>query len=156
MIELESLQAAITSLAGAGTLVRAMINVRDATVVNGKLSELASTLLEAQGHALSAQALVSALQRRVSELEKQLMDMQNWDAEKARYALHERGFGAFTYALKEGERGTDPAHELCAHCYQRGIKSILQYERSQAPGRPEWLSCKACGAEILVGGFRGK
>jgi hypothetical protein len=46
--------------------------------------------------------------------------------EKARYQLREVNTGVFAYVPKQGMEQGEPFHMLCANCYERGEKSILQ------------------------------
>jgi predicted SprT family Zn-dependent metalloprotease len=88
--------------------------------------------------------------------------LEAWETEKERYELKGLGTGGpFAYALKEDAKGADPAHYICASCYQRGEKSILQQE-FRVPGRDEVLVCHKCGSDLYVNGmprpehFRGR
>lgn len=69
---------------------------------------------------------MSASEQREAELEKTIVEMQNWNAESERYKLTEFTLGQFAYALKEELHASEPAHMICANCYQNLQKSILQ------------------------------
>ena len=66
--------------------------------------------------------------RAKEDLEKKLVEQENWDKDRARYHLARVGGGwnAFVYALKERKPAIEPAHWLCAHCYEEKKKSIFQ------------------------------
>lgn len=88
-----------------------------------------------------------ALIKRVEELEKQLVAFERWDSEKERYELKEVYPGSFAYVVKEAMRGAEPAHCICARCYENRQKSILQ-----SVG-PTHVACQACDAELKVRDF---
>jgi hypothetical protein len=82
--------------------------------------------------------------RSKDELEKKLIEQENWHNERARYHLKKVGGGVFVYALKESNATTEPAHWLCAHCYEEQKKSILQRNPY-----PTWL-CPRCKTKIVI------
>jgi hypothetical protein len=152
-LDTASFQAALGSLRTAGQIIKAMLDIRDATKQALKVSELSSAIIEAQSHTMSAYTEATALVQRVRELEQRIVDMEAWNAEKGRYELKEIAPGRFVYAVRDSERGTEPPHSLCTSCYQRGIKSILQHEQLDV-GRTRILVCHQCGAEVLESGVR--
>lgn len=147
MIDIATISGAISSLQAAGDIAKSMIGLRDAAAIQGKVIELQSVILAAQTSALSAQAEQSALLERIRRLEKEVADVKAWDTEKQRYELKEIVSGNFAYALKEGASPSEPAHKICAKCYQHGKKSILQ---KLIKGLLEYLHCHDCGAEIFI------
>jgi rubrerythrin len=83
-------------------------------------------IIALQEKIFAGNAAYSDLLQHKDELEKELMRLKDWEAEKARYALVELYDGALAYAVKEALRGTEPPHYICPSCYQQGKKSILQ------------------------------
>lgn len=71
-------------------------------------------------------AAYSDLMQHKDKLEKELVRLKDWEAEKARYELVELYDGALAYAVKDMMRGGEPLHYICPACYQQGKKSILQ------------------------------
>jgi hypothetical protein len=59
-------------------------------------------------------------------IEKQVAELEGWNAVKEKYTLTEVRPGAFGYAPKESDRMLEPSHYLCANCYQERHKSIFQ------------------------------
>ena len=70
--------------------------------------------------------------QRVSDLEKEVARFEEWAAEKKRYQLTDYGGATFAYALKPDAANGEPPHRLCAPCYQKGHKSILQFSNRGA------------------------
>src|SRR3954447_21958347 len=126
-IDFGSMSALASSLKMAADMTKAMIGIRDATMIQGKILELQGIILSAQSDALSAQSDQFALLDRVRHLEKEVADMKAWDAAKEGYALEEVSTGAFAYVLKPEAGGAEPRHWLCAACYGNRKKSILQF-----------------------------
>lgn len=139
-----SIGAALGSLKAAGEIAKSLIDLHDATKINSKVIELQSVILSAQSGALDAQAAQRTLLDRIGELEEEMARMEAWDAEKQKYELAERvpGESIFAYRLKEDTKGTEPPHWICATCYERGTKSILQ--KQPAVGRRTGHHCPAC------------
>jgi hypothetical protein len=53
----------------------------------------------------------------VGELEKEVVRLKAWGAEKERYQFAEVGTGAFAYTLKPTMANGEPFHMLCANCH---------------------------------------
>src|SRR5690606_27378746 len=142
-----SIQAAIGGLKTASDIAQSLVTLRDASVVQAKTIELQSVILAAQSSAIAAQSQQFALLERIRELEEHVARVEAWNTEKKRYKLTEIGFGQFAYILKEEESAGEPKHMLCANCYNRGEKSILQNELRN-PGRHTVTFCDNCNSEL--------
>jgi hypothetical protein len=84
-----------------------------------------------------------AQQDALMELQNQLKKSDAFQAEKARYTLTKTELGGFVYALKPGDNGGEPAHDLCVSCFQDEVKSVLQ------PVDFNTLGCPRCGSKVL-------
>lgn len=117
--------------------------------VQTRATQLLGIISDLQGTLLDMQTQMAAMAQRNAELEQRLLQMQHWQREETRYRLHRTDAGGFVYRYQGGADGRDePPHELCADCYQKGIKSILQ-----AAGTADWhlvAKCQACGAQVLI------
>lgn len=118
-------------------------DINDAAVRNAAVIEL-------QEKILAAQAQHAALIERVGELEKEVARLETWEAEQQRYQLTDYGSGTFAYAVKPEARGTEPDHRLCASCYQKGHKSILQFDVRDEHQQDRY-TCPACKTEFRFG-----
>jgi hypothetical protein len=101
------------------------------TEVDAKAIELQRVILSLLGDAVSAQAQQSAMVHRISDLEEEIRRVKAWEETKQRYALHEPRQGTFVYALKAQSGATEPPHWICAHCYEDGKRSILQFKEER-------------------------
>ncbi len=110
-----------------------------------------AAVIELQEHILAAREQQSALAERVRELEEEVARSETWNTEKQRYSLTQCALGAFAYVLKRAEARGEPGHALCATCYERGVKSILQTNGELMLARHAWV-CPSCGAEVKTHG----
>ncbi len=155
-MDMSSITAAIGSLKTASDIAKAMKDINDASLVQGKTIELQSEILSAQSSAIAAQSEQFSLLERIRNLEAEVTRMETWNAEKDRYKLHQVRDGLFTYILKDEEEAAEPSHQLCANCFNtQNKKSILQRE-TQAVGRAQTLVCLNCDSEIYLTGMRRK
>jgi len=115
---------------------RGLSDIHDTTVRD-------RAVLTLQREILDAQSQQSALIQRLGDLEKEVAGFHRWEAEKLRYQLEELPPGLFVYGIKDADRGSEPDHKLCANCYQKGIKSILQ-RSAPLRGETNWR-CHSCG-----------
>jgi hypothetical protein len=136
--------AGLGALKTAFDIAKGLKDIDDATRRNAAVIEL-------QEKILAAREAQSTLLDRVGELEEEVAGFETWDAEKQRYELKQlaRGGAAFAYALKANAQPAEPFHCICASCYQKRTKSILQYSRHVLIGGAELiLACPVCRAEV--------
>jgi len=115
-----------------------------------------AAVIELQEKILAAREAQSALLDRVSELEEKVAGFETWDTEKKRYELKQlvRSGPSFAYALKPDAQPPETFHCICATCYQKRVKSILQFARIVIPGSSEKvLACPVCKTEVHVIGW---
>ena len=149
-MDMGSILAAGQSLKLAADIAKGLIHIKSDTDVQAKVIELQSAILAAQSSALSAQSEQSAMLSQISNLEKEIAKVKAWEETKQRYKLISPRWGIFFLALKEECKGTEPPHWLCATCYEKGIKSIVQDNGNPYTDKMG-LVCHSCGAEIKTG-----
>jgi hypothetical protein len=138
---------AITGLGTFKTMLdmaKGLKDINDAAVRNTAIVELTEKII-------AAQAAQTALIARVSDLEKDLVRFENWEAEKQRYQLEELPPGILVRSLKPGMENGEPPHKICANCYEKGVKSPL-HNRGQANGLTHWR-CHTCGFNEKTGHY---
>ena len=150
MVDLMAIAGLVSSLKAATDISKTMVGLRDAAMIQSKVIELQGVILAAQQSALSAQSDQFAMLERVRELEKQIAQLEAWDAEKAHYELRELSPGAFAYVLKASAKTGEPPHWLCAACYQHSHKAILQDSGRTPKGRESIYKCPDCKNMVLV------
>lgn len=145
------LKAVTDPLKAASDLAQGLMDLRDVTKLGGVVVKLNAEIISAQRGALSAQQNEATMAEKIRELEAKIVSFENWDAEQKRYELQKLPPGVFVYALKADMAGSEPPHQICQTCYQRGKKSILQ---SDEPGNGiHHLTCTECKTELTVGHF---
>ncbi len=113
-------------------------------------------VIELREQILSAQAAQAQLVETVGELKKRVAELEAWDVDKQRYELKSVAPGSFAYALKKEAQGSKPAHQICAACYGRNKKFILQIMPTSAASLhlriPMKYQCPECKSEIVAEG----
>ena len=142
--------AAISSLKSASEIAKAMLGLRDAGLIQTKTIELQREILSAYSSALNAKEAQSALFERIRDLEAKIVEMETWEREKERYKLTDYGGGTFAYALKEEDEAGEPPHRICAVCFQKKHKSILQFKFMSSIGRDHY-ECPECSRIFAFG-----
>ncbi|MDY0241145.1 MAG: hypothetical protein RBR34_03100 [Rhodospirillaceae bacterium] len=132
---------------------RQAVQTLRAVILSMNRAEDSSPLYARQAEALSAlldvEEILNAQERQCRALEEKARAAQAWETEKARYVLERLPPGLFLYSLKEECAKDEPHHALCPACYQKAVKSILQYEAlSSDNGR---FFCPECGVSLPYG-----
>jgi hypothetical protein len=148
MVDVAAITGAIGSLKTAGDLAYAMLTLHDAKALQTKTIELNGIILAAQRDAMAAHAAQLELVAEVGQLKKEVADLKDWKADKARYQLTDIGGGVVALAIKESERKGEPFHRICADCAARGEKFYLQPHAS-GPHYDEFR-CSGCGFKIGI------
>lgn len=146
VIDYGQMAALATSLRSAGEIAKMMVGVRDAAMIQAKVIELQGIIMSAQASALATQSNQLTLLERIRQLEKEVAEMEAWEAEKDKYQLQERREYLYVYVLKTDANNSEPFHEICATCYQHRRKSILQGRRVSEDLRI--LFCPECKTEL--------
>ena len=98
--------------------------------LNNAIIDMQAAVLEAQSDAITSQQAHSRQNARIAEIEQAVSNFQDWETEKARYALVNTGTGnydgVFVYLLRSESAQGEPPHYICPRCFEQRIKSILQ------------------------------
>jgi len=108
-----------------GTAKR-LLETREEVKVNEVAIQLQGIVLDLQSEMMIIQSDYQNILRSREELEKKLVEQESWDKERARYVLKNVGAGVFVRALNATAIPSEPAHWLCANCYDEKKKSIMQ------------------------------
>jgi hypothetical protein len=146
MIGIMEIKAGYEGAKAALDIAKGVSSLKTETAVN-------AAIIDIQRHVVEAQQGLSTSLQKIDELEKEIVRLKDWSAEKERYELKDTGSGAVAYALKQSVAGGQPAHYLCADCFENGHKAYLQPEE-RVPGRDQFLVCNQCRADLLVRGSR--
>lgn len=113
---------------------------------NEGAKRLASDLLN---HLLRLQMQQLALQDALRNLQEEQRRIDRFQAEAVRYVLTQTEQGSFLYELDPDHANGEPAHCICATCYEKRIKSILQ------PVAHNTLTCGVCSGRFYRPDGRG-
>jgi rubrerythrin len=150
MVDMTAIAGAASALNSAYNLSKAALGLRDAVLMRGKITEMQGEISSAMANAIAAQHDQMAMLKRINDLEKEVADFKTWEAEKDRYELKSLGYGAFARMLKRDERGTEPPHWICEHCFQKGTIFTIQFTTegyTSKNARRGWF-CPSCHNEI--------
>lgn len=99
------------------SIAKSLVDIRDGQLFKEKVSELTDAILRAQSYALDFSERYAAADKRARDLEKKVVELDDWTKEKARYELEAILPGKFVYASKMGMGDSEPPHYICATCY---------------------------------------
>ena len=140
--------AILSSLKAAKDIAESLIGLSNAETVRTKVGEIKGKFLDAQDAIFAVNQERAALIDRVSELEQQIRQLEDWNIEKQKYELEDLGVGSFAYRSIACADALEPPHRLCARCYQDAKKSILQSILPQVYAGFYTLRCSRCGSEV--------
>ena len=120
------MKALIEAIGYTTAVVKTLKGMDDKVKLNEAIFGIQESLMSAQQMALENQQGMTALIEAKGALEKEIATLRAFEAEKARYAMHQTEAGGITYLVKEDARNGEPPHHICANCYQNSIKSVLQ------------------------------
>ncbi len=151
MADLSAIAAALSSLNALKDIAQAMIGLRDAQALQAKVIEFNNAIIEAQTKIFLVNEERTALLERISNLEKEVTDLEAWEATKDRYELKRTSGGGLVWSLKAEAQRSEAPHQICTNCYEKRKRSILQPKGRSgvAMTTPAKLYCPACKAEVL-------
>ena len=138
------ISAAVTSAKTALEIAKAAHGLTNYNELVAAVSEVNAKLMDATVVTLASLEKQSALASRVGDLEKELVQLKNWEAEANNYEVLEVARGLFAYVAKGNVQPLHSAHKLCSNCFLQYKKSFLQESRDTVPPRHYALSCARC------------
>ena len=109
-------------------IAKAVFDTRDATKIGELQLEFTTALLDVAQKQLAVTESYQATLDANKKLKQQIEAYERWEQDSQRYQLHQLEPGILVYALKPEHTTTQPAHWLCAACYDDRKKSVLQRE----------------------------
>src|SRR3989338_384021 len=116
--------AAIQSAKALSDLLKAGYELRNANEFAAAINELHAKLASALSVAAASEESKLALTRHVADLEKENVELKDWNRDAERYQLSEIATGVFAYRVKPGMEQDEPSHLLCANCFSQRQKAI--------------------------------
>ncbi|CAA0128951.1 Uncharacterised protein [Starkeya nomas] len=93
------------------------------------------------------------LRDRFADLERENAQLREFEIDRENYVLEAIGPHSTAYVRKTAGASNEAHPHLCAHCFDRKEKSILQFEKHDA--RTDVLKCHACGSTVHISADRG-
>lgn len=129
-------------------LIKANRSLRNFNELVAAVAEVNIELVAAHTALLACQKEQLTLSKRVGELEQEAVKLKNWDRERERYQLTEITTGVFAYGLKPGMETSEPSHHLCANCFAKYEKAILQIDHTL--GGESLIRCLRCDTTLIM------
>lgn len=146
---LSEIPAIVSALNGIKELAKAVSNSKVDAALREQAIESNFAITDALNALITLHAKYQAVLHEKDELEKRLMEMENWNEEAAKYTLTEMVQGVFVYALKDDYKTTAPAHWLCPKCYEDKKKSILQFKPTMTALEYSRFVCPRCTTAFI-------
>ena len=124
-IDVGSVAAVVGSLKTVQQMASGLFELRDKALIQSRVIELNQAIIDAQSSALLAQETEALLRQEIRSLKSQIADFEAWEATAQKYELKELMPGHFAYTLKSSMKGSEPAHQLCANCFQQRQNVIM-------------------------------
>lgn len=118
--------AAIQSVKVLGDILKSAHELKDSTALIVAVNEVQGKLTVAYEAVCNSQEKRLALQQKTTDLEKELNEIKDWNAEAGRYRLTEICEGVLVFTVKPGMEKNEPAHMLCTACHTKKQKGYLQ------------------------------
>jgi len=120
-VVLSEISIALKSFKTAAEITKSILNI-------SKDADLKDKIIELRNLILSLQSEYSTLLDVKDQLEKKLMEYEDWDKTESQYQLKEITPGIRVYSPKEDSGLSDSDHWLCPNCFNDRKKSILQLD----------------------------
>lgn len=144
------IQSAIAGLKSAAEIAKVVYSAKLDADTKEKVVALQELIFEARQSAFNAQNDLATVKQRVTDLEAQIAEFEQWGKESQRYKLfNPQGVNGVVFGLKESESNSEPPHYLCTNCYQQRRKSFLYTYKHPDATRSAFL-CSACKAQVPV------
>jgi hypothetical protein len=138
----------LSPLKTAGGMVEKLVDIRDTVKFGEATVKLQAQIMSAYQGAFAMKDRETALNEEIRQLKEEVTSLKTWDAEKQRYELVGLAPNVLAYAVKQGMRGTEPPHYICANCYANGKKSFMQQHVHGS--KLDMYKCNSCGENLKV------
>lgn len=140
---LTEITAAINSARATIAFVKGAKAAIDKVEISNQLAEIYDKIIAAQSQTLSLLSENVKLVQEKNDLNKKVVESENWQKTETEYELTEICPKRFIYVSKKSAESTQPEHWLCPNCWQQKKKSILQGKLERQ------YMCPACKFEFF-------
>lgn len=130
-------------------IVKANKGLMNYNEIVSAVAEVNEKLIEAHTVTLASQEKQTLLTDRVRELEKKIMEFENWESEIQKYKPHEFPSGTRALTLKPEMQQMEPLHYLCEACASKRQISRMQPDGFHN-GKGLFLRCHNCNLLIPI------
>ena len=121
-----TIASAINGIKSANDILLSLIKSKISHEIASALSDVQKQLGEALDSLIKAKIDQASALDEIKSLKAQIASFENWDSNIERYKLAPLwNTGAVAYFTKESLNSSEPAHALCANCYEQRKKHIL-------------------------------
>lgn len=143
----ESVSSAGGAIKNAVGVAREMQSMVTDYQVKEKTTELLDKLLDVQQQQFGLSDLLNSSKEKIIQLEDEKKQYENWESESEYYELFQPMPGTIVYRIKPSDEPNHIAIYLCASCYQKRKKSIIQFSATPTvAGRAVVMKCHDCNA----------
>jgi DNA repair exonuclease SbcCD ATPase subunit len=139
----------ITSALGAiktsSDIAREMASAQSLEEARQRTPELFGAMAEIQHRLAAMQLAYASLLEERDALAREVEEIRRARLDRERYMLHALPQGGLVYRFKASRESGAVPHDLCVHCYESGVKSILQPNGSH-------LVCPTCKTKLRAKG----
>ena len=118
--------------------------------VKSATSELLDAIIGVQNNLVSIQSSYRSLLDSKNEIEKELVDLKQWETTKLNHILKQITPGVFVYIMKEPGESPDNQYWLCANCFNTANQQSIYQNRIQGNVRWHIYYCPLCKNEIAI------
>jgi hypothetical protein len=110
---LEYLPQALTRLSSAFGIAKTMVGMRDEAILNGKVIELQSLIIDAQGKVYLGQQEQAETVKKAETLQAEIKRLKDWSEQKVPWRLEQIALGVWAYIAEDDEGPFVKAQKLC-------------------------------------------
>ena len=138
---LAEITAALSAIKTGSDIARDMAGADSLDHTRGRTPELYGAMDEIQHRLAAMQLAYASLLEERDALAREVEEIRQSRMERERYVLHQLPQGGLVYRFKASRESGAVPHDLCVHCYEGGVKSILQPNGSH-------LVCPTCKTRL--------
>ncbi|HRZ07807.1 MAG TPA: hypothetical protein P5102_17010 [Candidatus Competibacteraceae bacterium] len=131
--------AALAAYNHASNIIKSLFELKISTAIVEQLNVLNKEIFAIHSSNLELQQQLSAAHTEIANLKKEIISFEQWDNQKNRYKLYSPWNGAIVYAITEANSNGEPAHWLCAKCFDERKRAFLNHRRNKDSGYEEFF-----------------
>ena len=143
---LPEITAAVKSIGVAVKIAKGFSELKSESDIISATIELKNTIIDIQNNLLSIQSSYGELLDSKSQLEKKIIELEDWDRTKLNYSLIEITPGIHVCLSQESQEAGNIHPWFCAKCYNKNELSPFQRDHTSR----DIFLCHSCGSKIEI------